>query len=186
MSSAVAAAAAAAAAAATRAATAAAAGALVGSVFVKRAGDFEAVFAEVDINVGDNVARLAERASCKFRWLVGADKIRLFLVPADSEDAVAEGVDGSETLVLTTRPLSSIKKLSAVGIRSCSCLLARLPDPPAAAPGECASAARSLFSCSFAGGPEWRAGRSRFSAGVFAWRSPTSVLAPPHCRLRQR
>jgi hypothetical protein len=108
----------------------------------------DAVFAEVDIYAGDSVARLAERASAKFRWLVGADKIKLFLVPADSEDAVAAGVDGSEGLVLATRPLSSIKALSVVGISNRSCLLARLPDPPAAAPGECARAARSLLSCS--------------------------------------
>ena len=129
-------------------AAAAAAGAPAGSVFVKRAGDLEAVFAPVEIFVGDAVGHLAERASAKFRWLVGADKIKLFLVPADSEDAVAAGVDGSEGLVLATRPLSSIKALSAVGIRDRCCLLARLPDPPAAAAGECARAIRSLPSCS--------------------------------------
>ena len=116
-------------------AAAAAAGAPAGSVFVKRAGDVEAVFAPVEIFVGDAVGHLAERTSAKFRWLVGADKIKLFLVPADSADAVAAGVDGSETLVLATQPLSAIKALSAVGIRNLSCLLARLPDPPAAAAG---------------------------------------------------
>jgi hypothetical protein len=142
---------AAAAAAAALAAAAAATGAPVGSVFVKRAGDFEAVFAEVDIYVSDNVARLAERASSKFRWLVGADKVKLFLVPVDSEDAVAAGISGSETFVLTTQPLSSIKALSAVGIRNCSCLLARLSDPPATAPSECMRAARSFFLCTPAG-----------------------------------
>jgi len=41
----------------------------------------DAVFAEVDIYAGDRIARLAERASAKFRWLVGADKVKLFLVP---------------------------------------------------------------------------------------------------------
>ena len=147
-SSSAAAAAAATAAAATAAAALAVASASTGSVFVKRAGDVDAVFAEVDIYAGDSVARLAERASAKFRWLVGADKVKLFLVPADSEDAVSAGVDGSETLVLAKQPLSSIKALSAVSVGNRSCLLARLPDPPAAAPGECARAARSLLSCS--------------------------------------
>ena len=75
---------------------AASAGALAGSVFVKRAGDVDAVFAKLPIFHGDVIADLAERASAKFGWLVGADKIKLFLVPADSEDAVAAGVDGSE------------------------------------------------------------------------------------------
>jgi hypothetical protein len=108
----------------------------------------DAVFAKVPIFRGDVIADLAERASAKFRWLVGADKVKLFLVPVESEDAVAAGEGGSEALVLATRPLSSIKALSAVSIRDRSCLLARLPDPPAAAPGECARAARSLLSCS--------------------------------------
>jgi len=150
---------------ASSAAAGAVAGVSAGSVFVKRAGDVDAVFAEVDIYAGDNVARLAERASAKFRWLVGADKIKLFLVPADSEDAVAAGVDGSEGLVLATRPLSSIKALSAVGISNRSCLLARLSSPPAAAPGECARAARSLLSCS----PSRGAGGARGTCERFRW-----------------
>ena len=129
-------------------AAAAAAGVSAGSVFVKRAEDVDAAFAEVDIYAGDSVARLADRACAKFRWLVGADKVKLFLVPVESEDSVAAGEDGSEALVLATRPLSSIKALSAVSIRDRSCLLARLADPPAAAPGECARAARSLLPCS--------------------------------------
>jgi len=114
-------------------AAAAVASVSAGSVFVKRAGDVDTAFAEVCIYAGDNVARLAERASAKFRWLVGAEKVKFFLVPADSEDAVAAGMDGSEGLVLATRPLSSIKALSAVGIRDSSCLLACLLSPPAAA-----------------------------------------------------
>jgi hypothetical protein len=150
---------------ASSAAAAAAAGVSAGSVFVKRAEDVDAAFAEVDIYAGDNVARLAERASAKFRWLVGADKVKLFLVPVESEDAVAAGEDGSEALVLATRPLSSIKALSAVSIRDRSCLLARLPDPPAAAPGECARAARSLLSCS----PSRGAGGARGTCERFRW-----------------
>ena len=125
---------------------AASGGASAGSVLVKRSSDESFSFAEVPILAGDAVTDLAERASTKFAWPVGADKVKLFLVPADSEDAVAAGVDGSEGLVLATRPLSSIKALLAVGIRDRSCLLARLPDLPAAAAGECARAAHRLVS----------------------------------------
>ena len=146
-------------------AAAAVAGAPAGSVFVKRAGDVDAVFARVPIFHGDAIADLADRASAKFLWLVGADKIKLFLVPADNENAVATGVEGFEGLVLATRPLSSIKALSAVGISDGCCLLARLPDPPAAAASECARAARSLLSCSQSRGP----GRGSRDVQEFRW-----------------
>ena len=128
-------------------AAAAVAGAPAGSVFVKRAGDALARFVRVPVLVGDAVTDLAERASLKLDWHTSAAFVDLFLVPADSEDAVVAGVDGSEGLVLATRQLSSIKALSAVGISDRCCLLARLSSPPAAAPGECARAARRLLSC---------------------------------------
>jgi hypothetical protein len=118
-----------------------------GSVFVKRSDEALARFAPVEICVGDAVGHLAERASHKLGWGVSAANVDLFLVPAESEDAVDSGESGAEALVLTTRPLSSIKALSAVGIRDRSCLLARLSSPPAAAPGECARSARRLPSC---------------------------------------
>ena len=139
-------------------AAAAVAGVSAGCVFVKRAGDARARFAPVEILVGDAVGHLAERATLKLGWGVSAAYVDLFLVPAESEDAIAAGADGSEGLVLATRPLSSIKALSAVGISDRCCLLARLLDPPAAAPGECARAARSLPSCSSSRGG-WRGSR---------------------------
>ena len=139
-------------------AAAAVAGVSAGCVFVKRAGDARARFAPVDILVGDAVGHLAKRASLERGWGVDAAYVDLFLVPAESEDAIAAGADGSEGLVLATRPLSSIKALSAVGISDRCCLLARLLDPPAAAPGECARAARSLPSCSSSRGG-WRGSR---------------------------
>ena len=164
-------------------AAAAVAGASAGSVFVKREGDVDAVFAIVPIFHGDAIADLAERASAKFRWLVGADKIKLFLVPVESEDAVAAGEDGSEALVLATRPLSSIKALAAVSIRDRSCLLARLSSPPAAAPGECARAARSLLSCSPSRGAGGARGTcERFRLGLCGGAHPFSV----HASLRRR
>jgi hypothetical protein len=49
----------------------AAGGASAECVFVKHAGDLEAAFAPVENFVGGAVCRLAERASSKFRWLVG-------------------------------------------------------------------------------------------------------------------
>ena len=95
---------------------AAVAGAPAGRVVVQRAGDAHARFAEVEIFGADTVTRLAERASLERRWGVDAAYVDLFLVPAESEEAVDSGESGSEALVLATRPLSSIKALSAVGI----------------------------------------------------------------------
>ena len=157
----------AAAATAAAAAAAAVAGASAGSVFVKRAGDVDAVFAEVDIYAGDNVARLAERASAKFRWLVGADMVRLFLVP-DAGGLVRavqrNPAREADVLVDINRCLAT-DTLAEAGIRDRCCLLARLPDPPAAAPGECARAARSLLSCS----PSRGAGGARGTCERFRW-----------------
>jgi len=114
-------------------AAAAAAGAPAGSVFVKRAGDADAVFAPVDIFVGDAVGHLAERASAKFRWLVGADKVKLFLVSA----AFAEAVEGGdESTGVAAKKLFSGASLAHAGVSNGAFLLARLPDPPVAAPGE--------------------------------------------------
>ena len=149
------------------------------SVFVKRSGDESASFAEVPILVGDTVTRLAERASTKFAWPVGADKVKLFLVRSDRAQSVergdeSEGVGGA---------LFSGSKLADVEVVDGCFVLARLsgpprpPGPPAAAPGECARAARSLLSCSPSRGPEGLAGRARDSAVVFAGRSPFSDLA---------
>ena len=134
----------AAAATAAAAAAAAVAGASAGSVFVKRAGDVDAVFAEVDIYAGDNVARLADRACAKFRWLVGADKVKLFLVSTDAAEAV-EG--GDESAGIAAEKLFSGASLVRAGVSNGAFLLARLSSPSAAAPGECARAARRLLSC---------------------------------------
>ena len=41
----------------------------------------DAVFAKVPIFHGDVIADLAELVSAKFRWLVGANKMMLYLVP---------------------------------------------------------------------------------------------------------
>ena len=101
------------------------------SVFVRRAGEARARFAEVEIFVGDAVGHLAERASRKLDWRTTATYVDLFLVPVESEAAVVAGDDGSEALVLAAQPLSAIRALSAVGIRirNRSCLLARLSSP---------------------------------------------------------
>ena len=130
-------------------------GTSLGSIFIKLAGDARARFAEVAIFDDDTVTRLAERASQKRGWNVDAAYVDLFLVPAESEDALTAGEDGLEALILATRPLSSIKALSAVGILNRSCLLARLTDPPAAAPGESVHETASILSCS----SSWRAMR---------------------------
>ena len=124
---------------------AAAAGVSAGSVFVKRSGDVDAGFATVDIYAGDNVARLAERASTKFCWPGSADKVKFFLVSTDVAEAV-EG--GDESAGFAAKTLFSGASLAHAGVSNGAFLLARLPDPPAAAAGECARAARSLLSCS--------------------------------------
>ena len=159
-------------------AAASAAGVSAGSVFVKRAEDVDAAFAEVDIYAGDNVARLADRACAKFRWLVGADKVKLFLVPDDLVRDIQlmpeheAGVFVRENLRLATDALAE------AGIRDRSCLLARLLDPPAAAPGECARAACSLLSCSPSRGAGVARGTARDSAVVFVGRSPFPSSLP--------
>ena len=155
-------------------AAAAVAGALVGSVFVKRAGDARARFAEVEIFEADTVARLAKRASLERGWGVDAAYVDLFLVRTDCARRVeigneSEGVGDA---------LFSGDKLSAIGVVDGAFLLARLPDPPAAAPGECARAARSLLSCSPSRGAGGARGTcERFRRGRSSGRSPFSVLA---------
>ena len=164
---------------AAAAAALAAAGASTESVFVKRAGDVDAVFAIVPIFRGDVIADLAERASAKFRWLVGADKVKLFLVPdaGGLVRAVQRDPAREADVLVDTNLCLATDTLAEAGISNRSCLLARLTDPPAAAPGECARAARSLLSCSPSRGPEGLAGRARDSAEVFAGRSPFPHLA---------
>ena len=135
-------------------AAAAVAGAPAGSVFVKRAGDARARFARVPILVGDAVTDLAERASLKLEWRTTAAYVDLFLVRTECARRVEIG-DESEGV---GDALFSGDKLSAIGVVDGAFLLARLPDPPAAAPGECARAARSLLSCSPSRGC-WRGSR---------------------------
>ena len=157
-------------------------GTSLGSIFIKLAGDARARFAEVAIFDGDTVTRLAKRASVERGWDVDAAYVDLFLVPAESEDALTAGEDGLEALILATRPLSSIKALSAVGILNRSCLLARLTDPPAAAPGESVRETASLLSCS----SSWRAKRLVGACwdSTGAWGATPFSLAslPSHCR----
>ena len=147
-------AAAAAAAVAATAAAAAAAGASAGSVFVKRSDDARARFAPVEIFVGDAVGHLAKRASLERGWGVDAAYVDLFLVKPDGDD---EPIAAEEEAALTQPRLQVGWLLSRARISSGAWVLARLPDPPAAAPGECARAARSLLSCS----PSRRAGGAR-------------------------
>ena len=129
-------------------AAAAVAGAPARSVCVKRAGDARARFAEVEIFEADTVTRLAERASLKRGWDVDAAYVELFLVPDDLVQDI-QLVPEREAGVLVRENLRlATDALAEAGIRNRSCLLARLPDPPAAAPGECAHTARSLLSCS--------------------------------------
>jgi hypothetical protein len=171
---------------------AASGGASVCSVFVKRSGD-ETSFARMPILAGDAVTDIAERASTKFAWPVGADKVKLFLVCSDRAPYVERG-DESEGVGGT---LFSGGKLADVEVVDGCYVLARLsgpprpPGPPAAAPGECARARAfhlrsSSLRCRSA---------SRALRAITAWRSSrracAHLLRPlvpfvPHCRRRRR
>ena len=126
-------------------AAAAAAGAPAGAVFVKRAGDARARFAEVEIFATDTVTRLAERASRKLDWHTPAAYVDLFLVKPDGDD---EPLAAEEEAALTKPRLQVGWALSRARISSGAWVFARLSSSPAAVPGECARAARSLLSCS--------------------------------------
>ena len=146
-------------------AAAAFASAPAGIVFVKRSGNADSVFAEVDIYAGDSVARLADRACAKFRWLVGADKVKLFLVPDGLVRAIQHNLAREADVLVDANLCLATDALAEAGIRDHSCLLGRLSSPPAAAAGECARAARSLLSCS----PSRGAGGARGTCERFRW-----------------
>ena len=133
---------------ASSAAAAAAAGASAGSVFVKRAGDARARFARVPILVGDAVTDLAKRASRELEWRTTAAYVDLFLVPDDLVRDIQLMPEHEAGVLVRENLRLATDALAEAGIRNRSCLLARLPDPPAAAAGECARATRSLLSCS--------------------------------------
>jgi hypothetical protein len=115
----------------------------------------------VEIFVGDAVGHLAKRASLELEWRTTAAYVDLFLVRTDCARRVEIG-DESEGV---GDALFSGDKLSAIGVVDGAFLLARLPDPPAAAPGVCARAARSLLSCSTSRG----AGGARGTCERFRW-----------------
>jgi len=150
-------------------ASSSAAGSPVGSVFVKRAGDARARFAEVGIFETDTVTRLAKRASLELEWRTTAAYVDLFLIkPANDEHAFKTPTQAQIDTVLADEGnvLGEGIPLSRAGIASGAWVVARLSSPPAAAPSECTRAARSLLSCSPSRGAEGLAGRARDSAGV--------------------
>ena len=130
-------------------AAAGAAGALAEIVFVKAAGarGFGKQFVKVATGTCVDVADIAVRIVSDFpAWCVGAEDIALFLVPAELEQAVQRDPERREAEVLVDANLClATAALAEAGICNRSCLLARLPDPPAAAPGEYARAACSRF-----------------------------------------
>ena len=126
-------------------------GTLLGSVFVKRNGDARARFAEVAIFDDDTVTRLAERASLKLDWRTSAAYVDLFLVKPGGED---EPSAAEEEGALKQPRLGVGWSLPRAGIISDAWVIARLLDPPAAAPGECVREPVSLLSCLRSWGPE--------------------------------
>ena len=92
-------------------------------------------FAELEAVSSDSVARLAGRACTKFsHWGVAADQVELFLAAEEGEDAPSpESIEA--LLADPSKRLGEAWSLERARIRPGSWLLARVPPPPAAAPG---------------------------------------------------
>ena len=154
---------------AAAAAAAAAAGAAAESVFVKAAGPRGRgkQFLKVPTRTCADVADLAVRVAAAFpAWRVGAEDISLFLVSAGFAEAVE---DGDESTGIAAKKLFSGASLVHAGVSNGTFLLARLLDPPAAAPSERARARgpqpHFVLVCSAEQGAGWARGtraRSRW------------------------
>ena len=146
----------------------------VGSVFIKLAGTPDS-FDKVGIIDGDDVSDLAKRASTELDWRVKASKVHLFLVPGKLVRPVQ--IDPSKheatVLVVANRRLAT-DTLATAGIVDGSCLLARVVEASAAAPGECASTVRWPFTFS-ALGSGWGCGNVHGVTRTSCARSPAHV-----------
>ena len=98
---------------------------------IKRAGEPDAVFAEVGIFAGDTVARLAERAFAKFHWPGSVDRVKLFLVPDGLVRAIQHDPAREADVFVATNRCLATDLLPEAGIRDRSCLLVRLLHPQA-------------------------------------------------------
>jgi hypothetical protein len=127
----------------------------------------------VEIFVGDAVGHLAERASLKLDWRTTAAYVELFLVPDDLVRVVQRDPAREADVLVDTNLRLATDLLTEAGIRDRSCLLARLSSPPAAAPGECARAARILLPFS----PSRGARGARGTCERFRW-GLRGVLTP--------
>ena len=88
-------------------------------------------FAELPLLAGDNVARLVARACEKFpRWGVDAGQVKLFRVPNEEQARAIQRDPSSAAGILRGNSL-----FSSDAVEPGSWLLARVPPPPAAAPG---------------------------------------------------
>ena len=94
-----------------------------------------------------------------------ASRLLQILLLLQNRGRMTSAVLARELEVAQRTILRDVDALTEAGISNRSCLLARLPDPPAAAPGECARAARSLLSCS----PSRGAGGARGTCERFRW-----------------
>ena len=98
---------------------------MIGCFFIKLVGD-NSILAPVYLRAEDFVGNLADRACSRFEWRIGADKIKLYLVPDNMKAAISTGVPGSEALVLQeVVSLSPIENATLVGIANGSVLLAQ-------------------------------------------------------------
>ena len=125
---------------------AAATGASLGCVFVKRAGDAHARFAEVAIFEADTVARLAMRCSRERGWSVDAAYLELFVVPEDMvRDFQRNLVPEADVLVNRNQCLAT-DLLAEANIHDRFCLLALCPRCLAGTSLHCGASPSSLAS----------------------------------------
>ena len=95
-------------------------------MFIKRADDSTARFAEVAVFKNDTVSRLTKRAASELQWGVDAGHIELFFVRRDSED---EPTSEEEAAALNGPRLGATVSLERAGIVDGICLLAKVTAP---------------------------------------------------------
>lgn len=93
------------------------------NVFVKRADDLSARFAEVALLESDTVSRVGERAAAKLHWGVNAGHVDLFLVRRGGED---EPTSEEEAAALNGPRLGATLGHERAGIVDGVCLLAKV------------------------------------------------------------
>ena len=89
-------------------------------------------FEAIHIDNVPNISLLKARACEKFsHWGVNAGQVKLFALTKAGKAPTPAEIEAA----LLLKPLSPFDTLADAGIGSGSCILARVPPPPATAPG---------------------------------------------------